>query len=1584
MFATSSRRRGLVAASVLGLLAAPLALIAAPAQAASTGLLITEVYGGGGNSGANLNADFVEIKNISASPISLNGKSLQYRSATGTTIAGVAPLSGTVPAGAQFLIQTSGPGANGSPLPTPDYTASGVNMGGAAGVIILANSTTALTLPTGSILNNASVIDLVGYGTTALTFETGPTANISVTTSARRTNEAADGDNNTADFTAGTQTPVACGETCEQVPPPDGEYTIDAIQGTGSASTLVGAEATTYGVVTATYPTGGYNGIYIQTEGTGGGTDATPGASDAVFVFGANSGASTVEIGDYVEVVGEVTEFAGSTQLVPAAGGVTVLDEVVDPVAPLASGLPVTEAQKESHEGELFAPTGPFTVTNTFPTNGFAEIWLAAQDGPLVQGTELFDAQGTQDDAHEAQNVQRQVALDDGASINYLNPVNQDSPLLWLTPGRSIRVGASVTIDDPVIFEFRNNLWKFQPRHQLTGDGSSLATFEDTRPANLLPQEVGGELSIGTFNVLNYFNTTGRDYIRDGGACTFFADREQNPVGVNSCGSPAASDGNGPRGAAQGDDFAAQQAKIVRAINTMDTDIVSLEEIENSVKLLSAADKGDRDDAVKALVAALNDDAGSTRWAAVLSPPAAELPALAEQDTIRNAFIYNPATVEPVGKSRVLTGISAFGNAREPLAQAFRKVGDTNADAFGVIVNHFKSKGSGADDGTGQGLANADRVAQARALADFADQFQASRDLGTVFLTGDFNSYSQEDPMQVLADAGWTNLESDQSPEYSYSFSGRSGSLDHVLVNDGAASSVTGVDIWDINAGESVAYQYSRRNYNVTQFFNTNNVFAASDHNPEIVGFDLPVEPETQTIQILGTNDFHGRIANDPASSAAGAAVMAGAIEELRAQNPNTVFAAAGDLIGASTFESFIANDKPTIDALNAAGLEVSSVGNHEFDQGYDDLVNRVMAPYDETTNPDGGAAWQYLAANVDEPGDADLIPDTWTTQFGDVEVGFVGAVTEHLDELVSPGGMEGVTVTSIVNSTNTAADQLKADGADIVVLLVHEGAPGTDCVTMDDDPTSDFGGIISGVNANVDAIISGHTHLAYNCKFPVVGWEDRPVKERPVVSAGQYGAALNRLRFQVDETGAVTGISQRILNLKQGQTPLYDADADIAELVAEAVADADVLGSVPLGDIAGGFNRAKLADNATENRGAESTLGNLVAEVQRAQTPETVGSAQIAFMNPGGLRADMVGTGTGAFPRELTYKQAATVQPFANTLVNMDLTGAQIKQALEQQWQPAGAARPFLRLGASDGFTYTYDPDAAVGSRITGMWLDGVPVAAGTPYSVTVNSFLATGGDNFGAFAGGANKQDTGVTDLQAMVDYMEANTGGANPALPVDYSQRAVGVNFPAGAPATYAAGEEIAFGLTSLSMTGPGDQTDSAVSVSLDGVELGTAPVTTTKQTELPGFDEVGTASVEVTVPDDVETGPATLVVTGATTGTETLVPVMLEAGEEPEPVRPTITVERSPSVVIRNQTRVRLDVTVSAPGFTVPGSVRVRAVGAGYTITEELVDGQTTFRLRTYPVAGQKTVVIRYLGSDLARAVEREITFRVRPR
>ena len=259
----------------------------------------------------------------------------------------------------------------------------------------------------------------------------------------------------------------------------------------------------------------------------------------------------------------------------------------------------------------------------------------------------------------------------------------------------------------------------------------------------------------------------------------------------------------------------------------------------------------------------------------------------------------------------------------------------------------------------------------------------------------------------------------------------------------------------------------------------------------------------------------------------------------------------------------------------------------------------------------------------------------------------------------------------------------------------------------MDDDPTSDFGSIIAGVNANIDAIVSGHTHLAYDCHFPVAAWAGRPVTERPVVSAGQYGMALNKLTFEFNKnTDLVQVGTQALLNLQHCTTncagvgtPVwvadYPADANTAAIVAAAVAAAGPLGAAVLGKIGGEFHRGKLTTNA-ENRGAESTLGNLVAEVQKwaTRTPET-GAAQIAFMNPGGLRTDMVGN-AGAFPRELTFKQAADVQPFANSLVNMNLTGAQIKTVLEQQWQAAGAARPFLKLGISKGFTYTSIPPAA------------------------------------------------------------------------------------------------------------------------------------------------------------------------------------------------------------------------------------------------------------------------------------------------
>lgn len=749
------------------------------------------------------------------------------------------------------------------------------------------------------------------------------------------------------------------------------------------------------------------------------------------------------------------------------------------------------------------------------------------------------------------------------------------------------------------------------------------------------------------------------------------------------------------------------------------------------------------------------------------------------------------------------------------------------------------------------------------------------------------------------------------------------------------------------------------------------------------IGLVAPAAHAADTeIQILATNDFHGRILDEGAQ--AGAAKLAGAVQQLRAANPNTVFAAAGDLIGASTFESFIQHDKPTIDSLNAAGLEVSAVGNHELDQGYDDLVNRVLADYDPVTNPYGGAQWEYIAANLKmkATGD-DAVPATWIKEFGDVQVGFVGAVTEDLPTLVSPGGIAQIDVTGIVQSVNAEAAELVADGADLVVMLVHEGAPSADCATMGE--AGKWADIINSISPDVDAIVSGHTHLAYNCSFPVLEWSGRAVTERPVVSAGQYGTNLNQLLFTVDgATGEVKAKSQAILAIAG-----YPADPEVAEDVRAAADEAAELGKVPLGEIAGGFNRAKLSNGATENRGGESTLGNLVAEVQQwaTETPEA-GGAQIAFMNPGGLRQDMVGTdpGDGSYPRTLTYQQAAVVQPFANTLVNMQLTGAQIKTVLEQQWQRDAlnrlATRPFLRLGVSEGFTYTYsqrdvtefqldDPATAdvdestisytaPKGTITGMWLNGEPIDLAGSYSVTVNSFLATGGDNFFELAKGADPRDTGKIDLAAMVDYLALFASESS--LPVDYSQRAVEVTFPDSAPVAYDPGSTVAFGVKSWSMSAPGDVKDTAVDVLLNGKKLGSFPLDNTVGDVV--YDDYGIAAVSVKLPVTLAFGaPVALELRGAQTGTSAWVPLTIDKAD-------SVSVSIPNKLIAKGNSAVQLTTYIVAElGTVVTGEVTIYD-GDTAIATETLVKndhGRLKVKLPTLS-KGVHQLWASYAGSD----------------
>jgi predicted extracellular nuclease len=798
-----------------------------PAEASTSGdaVVISEVYGGGGGStaGAAYTRDFVELYNPTDASVDLSSMSVQYKSATGTSFQ-VTALTGSIAPHSTFLVAEGSAGSVGAELPTPDVSGT-INMAQGAGVVFLARQTTALSgVPTGSVTGSAAIADLVGYGSSANTFEGAPTATLTNATSAARSASGSDTDVNATDFTTGAPTPAAGGgggPACQ------GTLAIADIQGSSDTSPCAGSTVTTDGVVTAAYPTGGFSGFYLQTAGTGGDLDlATHTRSDGIFVF-SSAAAAAVHLGDHVQVIGKVSEFNGLTEIAPAAAAdVTVLDTPAPAVKPATVPLPATAAQRESLEGMLVSLQGPFTVTDNYSLNQYAEIALAAGHEPLWQPTEVADPHDPAAIAAVvADNEARKVTLDDGATTNFFTS-GKNTPLPWLTQDHQIRVGAPATFAAPMVLDYRNALWKLQPTTQLTAADAPPVSFGHTRTA--APAAVGGDVQIASFNVLNYFPTTGADFVASGGSCTWYDDRAGHHVTVRDCTGPNGEDG--PRGAADATNLARQQAKIVHAINGLGADVVSLEEIENS-----ALFGLQRDAAVSTLVDALNADAGAGTWAYVPTP--STIGDQADEDVIRTAFLYRRAVVEPVGES-VVDDAPAFDNARDPLAQAFEPVGGTSATRFVVIVNHFKSKGSGVDDGTGQGNANPDRIAQAHELVDFADRMKGALGSGKVFLSGDFNSYTKEDPIGVLEDAGYTDIGSTEHPdEHTYLFGGVVGSLDHVLANAAALDTVTGAHVWNINSVEPVALEYSRYNYNATDFY-ADDPFRASDHDPLVVGID--------------------------------------------------------------------------------------------------------------------------------------------------------------------------------------------------------------------------------------------------------------------------------------------------------------------------------------------------------------------------------------------------------------------------------------------------------------------------------------------------------------------------------------------------------------------------------------------------------------------------------------------------------------------------------------------------------------------------------------------------------------------------
>lgn len=521
--------------------------------------------------------------------------------------------------------------------------------------------------------------------------------------------------------------------------------------------------------------------------------------------------------------------------------------------------------------------------------------------------------------------------------------------------------------------------------------------------------------------------------------------------------------------------------------------------------------------------------------------------------------------------------------------------------------------------------------------------------------------------------------------------------------------------------------------------------------------------PAPVKLRILAVNDFHGylqpppggiRIA-DPADKAkkitvpaGGAEHMASLVRELRADHKNNIFVAAGDLIGASPFLSAMFHDEPTIEAMSMMGLELASVGNHEFDEGKNELLrmqNGGCHPVDHCLGPHpfAGAKFHYLAAStfLKDAGKT-LFPPYEIRTFDGIPVAFIGLTLKGTSGLISPASAEGLEFRDEAETVNALVPELKARGVEAIVVLIHEGGSPTGDYNECPGISGPIVEIVKKFDRAVDIVVSGHTHQAYVCS----------IDGRLVTSGDKYGTLVTAIDVTLDpatrdvaSASADNVIVRNTLAADPGQTALLEAYDRLAAPIANRRAGlvADTLSRVP---------------NAT----GESTLGDVIADAQLAATQAGKdGGAVIALTNPGGIRADIEKKSDGT----VTYADVFASQPFRNQLVTVTLTGAAIKAALEQQW--SDEKRPRI-LQISKGFSYSWDSTRPSGAHIdaASMKLDGAPIEPEKTYRVTINNYLALGGDGFVAFKQGANAQ-LGPYDNDALFAYFESHSPIA-PAAP------------------------------------------------------------------------------------------------------------------------------------------------------------------------------------------------------------------------
>ncbi|ANE56667.1 bifunctional UDP-sugar hydrolase/5'-nucleotidase [Methylomonas sp. DH-1] len=551
------------------------------------------------------------------------------------------------------------------------------------------------------------------------------------------------------------------------------------------------------------------------------------------------------------------------------------------------------------------------------------------------------------------------------------------------------------------------------------------------------------------------------------------------------------------------------------------------------------------------------------------------------------------------------------------------------------------------------------------------------------------------------------------------------------------------------------------------------------------------------TIKIVAFNDFHGQLESpgnfrnlptDAASSIplGGVDWMAGYVADLKAQNPSTIVVSAGDIIGATPLVSALFHDEPTIETMNRLGLEFNAVGNHEFDEGKDELKrmqNGGCHPSDPnsckgaevgTPVPFEGAKFKFLAANVVETASGKtLFPQYAIKTVGGVRVGFIGMTLKETPTIVTPTGVAGLSFTDEAATVNALIPKLRARGVEAVVVLIHQG--GTIPVTQSVATINNCDGgladspiktIVNQLDDEVDLVISGHTHQAYNCQIA-----NKAGRLISVTSANSQGRVLTDIDVTINTAnGEVSAVNAENIAVVRNN-PAITPNAGIKTIVDNYKALATPIANRVIGSISAAITR-------TATAAGESALGDVIADAQLAATsPAGFGEAVVSFMNPGGIRADLTypGSSAGEGDGKVTYAEAFTVQPFGNTLVTLTLTGAQIHTLLEQQFTgctagyPVGApasGQPFNRiLQVSAGFSYGWSEKGTPCDNVdpASIKINGVTVDPAASYRVTVNNFMADGGDQYYVLTQGSNRLG-GALDLDALESYFLAN-GSVNP---------------------------------------------------------------------------------------------------------------------------------------------------------------------------------------------------------------------------